>query len=109
MSLYMGDSDTYLCLSIPTTLRCAGFLRTETIIILIPPILELFFSFLSLRAIVSNGRGRSYWLLIAETWSFCILAFVDFVIHLVGMKNTLHEFEGFDMTIGELLRMVTGI
>ncbi|CAE6462527.1 unnamed protein product [Rhizoctonia solani] len=90
-----------LCLSLAATLRCAGIPKTESIVLLVPPAIEALVSLFLIRTVWRNGRSR--WLLVAEAWTFFILAVLDFVSHAVvrGMWS-VGVFEPMDKAIGVL-------
>ncbi|CAE6436060.1 unnamed protein product [Rhizoctonia solani] len=90
-----------LCLSLAATLRCAGIPRTQSIVLIIPPVLEAIISLFLIWTVWRNGRKR--WLLIIEAWMFLILAILDYVSHaLVRGMWSVSVFEPMDKAVGVL-------
>lgn len=91
---------TTICLSLPTNLRCESLSQVESIVFLLPPILEIIFS---LALVVSRWRtGVRHLFLAAEGFSYFALAVLDLLAHLLPeARATLETFKLLDIIVGE--------
>jgi hypothetical protein len=109
------SSPDILCLSIPTSLRCANLTHLQSFAIFLPSILELLVALNYIRIVITSrvGKGGSRWkewrmLLPAESFIFFLLALVDYIIHVVAVDHSgsgesvfIREFRSVDMAIGK--------
>ncbi|KAF8624695.1 hypothetical protein AX17_007026 [Amanita inopinata Kibby_2008] len=90
-----------LCFSSASILRCDLYSKTQVIILIIPTVLELFFSI----ALVFKlwGPGRRQLLLACEGWIYLILAFLDLISHLTpAARHSVNVFRVFDIYIASM-------
>ncbi|TFY72564.1 hypothetical protein EVG20_g434 [Dentipellis fragilis] len=91
-----------ICLSQVPILRCLDLARIETIVLIIPPALEIIFS-LGL-VIAGWGAGKKRFILAAEGPIYFLLALLDLICHIVpGIRDSIATYKTLDILIGTLL------
>ncbi|KDQ18366.1 hypothetical protein BOTBODRAFT_52427 [Botryobasidium botryosum FD-172 SS1] len=77
---------TYLCLSLVTTLRCAGLTQNQIILLLVPPALSALLSLFLIKA--RRNLGLRHWLLLVEVWIFLTLVLMDMGLFNLALDKT---------------------
>ncbi|KAA1472003.1 hypothetical protein DENSPDRAFT_838136 [Dentipellis sp. KUC8613] len=90
-----------VCLSQVPILRCLDLARIETIVLIIPPALEIIFS-LGL-VIAGWGAGKKRFILAAEGPIYFLLALLDLICHIVpGIRDSIDTYKTLDILIAAL-------
>ncbi|KIJ39212.1 hypothetical protein M422DRAFT_49719 [Sphaerobolus stellatus SS14] len=89
-----------LCLSLAPNLRCQSLSRIQSLILVIPPALELLFSLTLAFTPNTSLRGQKRWLLVLDGVSFFALALLDVLAHSIpAISTSITPFTIIDLTI----------
>lgn len=88
------------CLSTAVILRCVPLSRFQSIIILIPTVVEVVFTS-SLVITLWNSGHKRHLLLTAEGWVYLLLSVFELLTHVLdSAQRDVDAFAGFDVTVG---------
>lgn len=88
------------CLSSAPILRCVPLSRFQSIVVLLPTVLEVIFTSSLVFALWNSGHKR-HLLLTAEGWIYLVLSILELLTHILeSAQGNVNAFAGLDVTTG---------